>query len=119
MKKLKTFTQLNELSKELIDKASNAMISRGQGRRASKLVNTYNDVHYDFKQFVGKPIFKGEFIRNIGMSTEAFGDKRKDVIKLFISNNQEYNTSQSTVIYFIEDDEYRYLPHKGNVTRHR
>ena len=117
MKKLKTFGELNEISKELIDKTSDAMISKGQHRRATRLVNTYNDTHYDLKQFKGKSIFDGEFIVNIRMSKESYGEKQHNVITLNISNNKEYNTSHSTVVYDIDNDTYMGLPHKRNISR--
>lgn len=117
MKKLKTFSELNELSRELIDKASDAMISKGQHKRASRLFNTYNEANYNFKPFIGKPLFEKEYIVNIKIDKEEHSGQKYDVILIYYSNNQEFNTSHGTALYYINEDKWVGLPHKHNVTR--
>lgn len=115
--KIKKFGELNELSKELIDRTSDAMFSRGQKTRAKKLVNTYNEANYDFKSFIGKPLFKNEYILNIKIDKEDHSGKEYDVILIYYSNNQEFNRSHGTTSYYINEDKWVGLPHKHEVTR--
>lgn len=119
MKKLKTFSELNELSRELIDRTSDAMYSRGQKTRAKKLVNTYNETNYNFKSFIGKSLFKNEFVINIVIDKEEYNDQfsNKEIIKVYTSNKQEFNTSHGTVVYYIDEDKWVGLPHKNEIGR--
>lgn len=117
MKKLKTFKELNELSKELIDKTSDAMISKGQPRRAKNLVDTYNKTNYKFDQFIDKQLFNKEFIGNIKIEKTTHKDKSFDVIEVYVSNRQEFNTSHGTLVYYINEDKWVGLPHKNYITR--
>jgi len=68
MKKLKTFSELNELSRELINRTSDAMISRGQNRRARNLVNSYNDANFILYVFLNLNI---STFKSSGISTNS------------------------------------------------
>ena len=117
MKKIKNFQDysVNELSKDLIDRTANIMTSRNQPNRAKKLIDTYNDTNYDFKQFINKPIFDDEYIINIKIQKD--NDTGKNQIILYISNRQQYNTSNHSICYSIDEDKYLWLPHKSRVSR--
>jgi hypothetical protein len=109
--------KVEELSRELIDRTSDAMISRNQHRRANRLLHSYFDANYDFKPFVGKSIFRDEFVINIKMDEENIKDTKLEVIKIYISNNTEFNTSHHTMIYYINEDKWEGFPHKSNISR--
>jgi hypothetical protein len=117
MKHLKQFDELNELSRELIYRASDAMIDKGQHKRAARLFNTYNKKNYKFDQFIDKPLFDGEFIINIEIKKEPFRNTEVDVINVRLSNKQEFNTTHGSIYYYIDEDKWIGLPHKNNVSR--
>ena len=126
MKKIKKFDNfLNEISREAIDRTSDAMISRGQSRRAKKLVTTYNETNYDFSEFIGRELF-GNIIKSIrvidnddvtprGSNIFVANKKENERLEIYLSNNQEYNRSSQTIQYDIINDKYLYLP--GKISR--
>jgi hypothetical protein len=109
--------KVEELSRELINRTSDAMISKGQNRRARNLIHTYYDANYDFKTFIDKSLFKDEFIGNIVIDEEEHCGKYVEVIKVYYSNNQEFNTSHGNIVYYIDEDKWVGIPHKNNVSR--
>jgi len=121
MKKIRKFENfVNEISRELVDRASDAMIDRGQSTRAKTLVTDYNNVNYNFDDFVGKELF-GDYITRIriidyddvtarGIDTHIANKKENERLEIYLSNNEQYNRSSSTVQYDILNDEYLYLP---------
>ena len=121
MKKIKKFGNfINEISRELVDRTSDAMIDRGQNKRAKTLITNYNNANYNFDDFIGKELF-GDHIKririidSIKVGDEKFNKKENEQIEIFLSNNREYNTSSSTINYDILNDEYLYLP--NNISR--
>ena len=62
-------------------------------------------------------LFEKEFIVNIKIDKEEHSGKKYDVILIYYSNNQEFNTSHGTTLYYINEDKWVGLPHKNEVTR--
>jgi predicted RNA-binding protein YlqC (UPF0109 family) len=128
MKKIKKFDNfLNEISRELVDRASDAMIDRGQSKRARNLVTDYNNVNYNFDKFIGRELF-GETINSIRIID--YGDDftrydreenhlankvENERLEIYLSNNEQYNRSSSTLHYDILNDKFLYLP--NNISR--
>ncbi len=115
MKNLKTFEsfKINEISSELKDRTINKMKSLGHNNRAEKLDKQYNNINYNFDNFINKQLFGKDFIDSI----EIKNVRDKKCVYISLSNRQEYNTSHYNILYFIKDDTYHYLPNKNNISR--
>jgi hypothetical protein len=113
MKYLKKY-KLFEISSELKDRAVNKMKSLGYSNRATNLDKLYNNINYNFDEFIGKKLFNtDEFILNI----EVKNTRDKKNITINLSNKRQYNTSNSSIMYLIDDDKYIYLPNENYISR--
>lgn len=98
--------QVKEVSRDLINRASDAMVMRGQDRRADNLKRSFDD--REFLDFRNKPIFGDEIIFGIHV------ENRKLNISHGSPRTKQYNTTSGTITYDIDNDTFGGIPYDMN-----
>ena len=98
--------QVKEVSRDLINRTSDAMVMRGQDRRADNLKRNFDD--REFLDFRNKPIFGDEIIYGVHI------ENRKANISHGSPRSKQYNTSYGTITYDIDTDTFGGIPYDMN-----
>lgn len=101
-------SQMNEISPKLRNDTISRMKDKGMDKRAEKWTQVYVDK--DLKDFKGQNIFDDKLIIyafHIDDSKNRRGDANKSLVITYGSpRSQQYNTTQGTIAYYFDRDEY-------------